>query len=100
MQSNETKSRRRAVVTAGTAASLVVSLVGGTLTLLFSDGPQQSTTALKPLQPTVSAPIESEPSPSVAGETDLSMFVKPRVRLARKLERVSVPRHPPETRHA
>ena len=74
MQSDATKSRRRAMVTAGTAASLVVSLVGGTLSLLFSGGPQQSTTALKPLQPTVSAPIESEPSPSADGETDLSMF--------------------------
>ncbi len=74
MQSDATKSRRRAMVTAGTAASLVVSLVGGTLALLFSDGPQQSTTALKPLQPTVSAPIESEPAPSAGGQTDLSMF--------------------------
>ena len=74
MQSDATKSRRRAMVTAGTAASLVVSLVGGTLALLFSDGPQQSTTALKPLQPTVSAPIESEPAPSADGQTDLSMF--------------------------
>lgn len=74
MQSDATKSRRRAMVTAGTAAALVVSLVGGTLALLFSDGPQQSTTALKPLQPTVSAPIESEPAPSADGQTDLSMF--------------------------
>jgi len=69
-----TKSRRRALVTAGTAASLVVSLVGGTLSLLFSGGPEQSTTALKPLQPPVSAPapaIEPEPAPSTGG---LSMF--------------------------
>jgi hypothetical protein len=66
-----TKSRRRAL-TAGTAASLVVSLVGGTLALLFSGEPQQSTTALKPLQPPVSAPtIEPEPAPSTGG---LSMF--------------------------
>jgi len=67
-----TKSRRRALVTGGTAASLVVSLVGGTLSLLFSGGPQQSTTALKPLQPPVSAPaIEPESAPSTGG---LSMF--------------------------
>ena len=71
MGSDVTKSRRRAL-TAGTAASLVVSLVGGTLALLFSGGPQQSTTALKPLQPPVSAPaIEPEPAPSTGG---LSMF--------------------------
>jgi len=72
--SDVTKSRRRAAVTAGTAASLVVSLVGGTLALLFSGGPQQSTPALKPLQPPVSAPspaIEPEPAPSTGG---LSMF--------------------------
>jgi hypothetical protein len=69
--SDVTKSRRRAL-TAGTAASLVVSLVGGTLALLFSGEPQQSTTALKPLQPPVSAPtIEPEPAPSTGG---LSMF--------------------------
>jgi hypothetical protein len=74
VQTDATKSRRRAMVTAGTAASLVVSLVGGTLALLFSDGPQQSTTALKPLQPTASAPIESEPAPSADDQTDLSMF--------------------------
>lgn len=62
------------MVTAGTAASLVVSLVGGTLALLFSDGPLQSTTALKPIQPPVSAPaIETEPAPS-GGQTDLSIF--------------------------
>ena len=74
MQSDATKSRRRAMVTAGTAASLVVSLVGGTLALLFSDGPLQSTTALKPIQPPVSAPaIEPEPAPS-GGQTDLSIF--------------------------
>ena len=71
MGSDVTKSRRRAL-TAGTAASLVVSLVGGTLALLFSGEPQQSTTALKPLQPPVSAPtIEPEPAPSTGG---LSMF--------------------------
>lgn len=72
MASDSTKSRRRALVTAGTAASLVVSLVGGTLSLLFSGEPHQSTTALKPLQPPVSAPsIEPEPAPSTGG---LSMF--------------------------
>ena len=72
MEPDVTKSRRRALVTAGTAASLVVSLVGGTLALLFSSGPHQSPTALKPLQPPVSAPaIESEPAPSTGG---LSMF--------------------------
>ena len=72
MESDATKSRRRAMVRAGTAASLVVSLVGGTLALLLSGGPQQSTTALKPLQPPVSAPtIEPEPAPSTGG---LSMF--------------------------
>lgn len=75
MQSDVTKSRRRAMVTAGTAASLVVSLVGGTLALLLSGGPQQSTTALKPLQPPVSAPaIEPEPASSAGGQTDLSVF--------------------------
>ena len=74
MQSDATKSRRRAMVTAGTAAALVVSLVGGTLSLLFSDGPLQSTTALKPIQPPVSAPaIEPEPAPS-GGQPDLSIF--------------------------
>jgi hypothetical protein len=62
------------MVTAGTAASLVVSLIGGTLALLFSGGPQQSTTALKPLQPPVSAPVvEPEPAPSADGP-GLSMF--------------------------
>ncbi len=75
MQSDATKSRRRAMVTAGTAASLVVSLVGGTLSLLFSGDPRPSTTALKPLEPPVSVQaIEPEPSPSTGGPTDLSMF--------------------------
>ncbi|MEX0580343.1 MAG: hypothetical protein WD228_04460 [Mycobacterium sp.] len=75
MQFDATKSRRRALVTASTAASLVVSLVGGTLALLLSDGPQQSPTALKPIQPPVSAPaIEPEPAPSADDQTDLSMF--------------------------
>ena len=75
MQSDATKSRRRAMVTAGTAASLVVSLVGGTLALMFSGGPQQSTIAVKPIQPPVSAPaIEPEPAPSAGGQTDLSIF--------------------------
>ena len=75
MESDVTKSRRRAMVTAGTALTLVVSLIGGTLTLLFSGGPQPSTIALKPLEPPVSAPaIEPEPAPSTGGETDLSMF--------------------------
>ena len=74
MGSDVTKSRRRAV-TVGTAASLVVSLVGGMLALMFSGGPQQSTTALKPLQPPVSAPvIESDPAPSTDGQTGLSVF--------------------------
>lgn len=74
MDPDVTKSRRRTLVTAGTAASLVVSLVGGTLSLLFSGGPEQSTTALKPLQPPVSAAapaVEPEPAPSTGG---LSMF--------------------------
>jgi len=63
------------MVTTGTAASLVVSLIGGTLALVFNGGAEQSTTALKPLPPSVSAPIiESEPAPSTGGETDLSMF--------------------------
>ena len=75
MQSDATKSRRRAMVTAGTAASLVVSLVGGTLSLLFSGDPRPSTTALKPLEPPVSVQaIEPEPAPSTGGPTDLSMF--------------------------
>ena len=75
MQSDATKSRRRAMVTAGTAASLVVSLVGGTLSLLFSGDPRPSTTALKPLEPPVSVQaIEPEPSPSTGDPTDLSMF--------------------------
>ena len=79
MESDVTKSRRRAMVTAGTAVTLVVSLIGGTLTLLFSGGPQPSTTALKPLEPPVSAPaiepaIEPEPAPSTGGQTDLSIF--------------------------
>ena len=75
MKSDGTKSRRRAMVTAGTAATLVVSLVGGTMALLFSDGTQQSTIAVKPIQPPVSAPaIEPEPGPSVGGQTDLSIF--------------------------
>ena len=70
-----TKARRRAMVTAGTAVSLVVSLIGGTLALLFTAGPEQSTTALKPLPPPVSAPvIEPEPASSGGGGTDLSMF--------------------------
>jgi hypothetical protein len=70
-----TKARRRAMVTAGTAVALVVSLIGGTLALLFSGGPQQSRTALKPLEPPVSVPaIEPAPVPSTDGQTDLSMF--------------------------
>jgi len=69
---NVTKPRRRAMVTAGTAVSLVLSLIGGTLALLFAGGPQQSSTALKPLEPPVSAPaVEPEPAPSAGG---LSMF--------------------------
>ena len=75
MESDETKSRRRALVTAGTAVALVVSLIGGTLSLLFSGDPRPSTTALKPLEPPVSVQaIEPEPSPSTGGPTDLSMF--------------------------
>ena len=75
MESDVTKSRRRATVTAGTAVALVVSLIGGTLSLLFSGGTQQSKTALKPLEPPISAPaIEPEPLPSTGGQTDLSMF--------------------------
>lgn len=75
MQSDATTSRRRAQVTAGTAAALVVSLVGGSLALLFSGGPQQSTTALKPIQPPVSAQaIEPEPAAAADGPTGLSMF--------------------------
>jgi len=68
-----TKSRQRAMLTAGTAVTLVVSLIGGTLALLFSGGPRQSTTALKPLEPPVSAQvIEPEPAPSTGGQADLS----------------------------
>ena len=75
MESDVTKSRRRATVTAGTAVALVVSLIGGTLSLLFSGGTQQRKTALKPLEPPISAPaIEPEPLPSTGGQTDLSMF--------------------------
>ena len=75
MESDETKSRRRALVTAGTAVALVVSLIGGTLSLLFSGDPRPSTTALKPLEPPVSVQaIEPEPSPSTGDPTDLSMF--------------------------
>lgn len=75
MESDETKSRRRALVTAGTAVALVVSLIGGTLSLMFSGDPRPSTTALKPLEPPVSVQaIEPEPSPSTGGPTDLSMF--------------------------
>ena len=75
MESDETKSRRRALVTAGTAVALVVSLIGGTLSLLFSGEPRPSTTALKPLEPPVSVQaIEPEPSPSTGDPTDLSMF--------------------------
>ncbi len=75
MESDETKSRRRALVTAGTAVALVVSLIGGTLSLLFSGDPRPSTTALKPLEPPVSVQaIEPEPAPSTGGPTDLSMF--------------------------
>ena len=75
MESDETKSRRRALVTAGTAVALVVSLIGGTLSLLFSGEPRPSTTALKPLEPPVSVQaIEPEPAPSTGGPTDLSMF--------------------------
>ena len=75
MESDETKSRRRALVTAGTAVALVVSLIGGTLSLMFSGDPRPSTTALKPLEPPVSVQaIEPEPAPSTGGPTDLSMF--------------------------
>ena len=75
MESDETKSRRRALVTAGTAVALVVSLIGGTLSLMFSGDPRPSTTALKPLEPPVSVQaIEPEPSPSTGDPTDLSMF--------------------------
>jgi len=75
VESNVTKSRRRAMVTAGTAIALVFSLIGGTLSLLFSGGTQQSSTALKPLEPPVSAPaVEPDPVPSTGGQTDLSMF--------------------------
>ena len=75
MESAETKSRRRALVTAGTAVALVVSLIGGTLSLLFSGDPRPSTTALKPLEPPVSVQaIEPEPAPSTGDPTDLSMF--------------------------
>lgn len=75
MESDETKSRRRALVTAGTAVALVVSLIGGTLSLLFSGEPRPSTTALKPLEPPVSVQaIEPEPAPSTGDPTDLSMF--------------------------
>ena len=75
MESDETKSRRRALVTAGTAVALVVSLIGGTLSLLFSGDPRPSTTALKPLEPPVSVQaIEPEPAPSTGDPTDLSMF--------------------------
>jgi len=75
VESNVTKSRRRAMVTAGTAIALVVSLIGGTLSLLFSGGTQQSKTALKPLETPISAPaIEPDPVPSTGGQTDLSMF--------------------------
>jgi len=63
------------MVTAGTAVALVVSLIGGTLALLFSSGPQQSRTALKPLEPPVSAPaLAPEPAPSTGGGSGLSMF--------------------------
>jgi hypothetical protein len=75
VESDETKSRRRALVTAGTAVALVVSLIGGTLSLLFSGDPRPSTTALKPLEPPVSVQaIEPEPAPSTGDPTDLSMF--------------------------
>ena len=75
MESDETKSRRRALVTAGTAVALVVSLIGGTLSLMFSGDPRPSTTALKPLEPPVSVQaIEPEPAPSTGDPTDLSMF--------------------------
>ena len=75
MESDVTKSRRRAIVTAGTAVALVVSLIGGTLALLFSGGPRPTTTALKPLEPPASAQaIAPEPAPPTDGQTDLSMF--------------------------
>ena len=75
MESDVTKSRRRAMVTAGTAVALVVSLIGGILALLFSGAPQQSRTALKPLEPPVSAPaLAPEPAPSAGGGSGLSMF--------------------------
>ncbi|MDQ1322505.1 MAG: hypothetical protein QG655_3753 [Actinomycetota bacterium] len=68
--------RKRSAVAVGTAASLVLSLIGGATVLLFSGHDVPSTpAALKPVEPPAASvpPPPAEPEPSL-GEADLSMF--------------------------
>ena len=66
--------KRRSAVVVGTAAALVLSLIGGSVELMFADhDTAPATTALKPLEPAADSPLpNSEPSPEE--EPDLSMF--------------------------
>lgn len=68
--------RKRTAVAFGTAVSLVLSLIGGSMVLLFSGHDVPATpAALKPLEPPVASPPSPAPEPEPSlGEADLSMF--------------------------
>lgn len=66
---------KRPAVAIGTAASLVLSLIGGATVLMFSghDAPP-APAALKPVETPVAEPPPPEPEPEMSLGADLSMF--------------------------
>lgn len=67
-------SRRRGLLTAATATSLVISLIGGMLVLLFPRDAHRPSIALKPIEPTLPTTVPVPTPTPDAGDTDLSMF--------------------------
>lgn len=67
--------KHRSAVAVGTAASLVLSLIGGTVVLLFADRhPAPTTVALEPVAPPTATPPPAPDAPSAEEDPDLSMF--------------------------
>lgn len=74
-QDQDRDSRRRGLVTAAAATSLLLSLIGGILVLLFSRTSEPAQTALKPVTPTVTVTTTPPVSADASGVgSDLSMF--------------------------
>ncbi len=63
------RSRRRTAVAGGTGVALVLSLIGGTMVLLFSGDTVEKPTALSPVTPTPTAPAPKDAElPDDAGD--------------------------------